>query len=55
MNVFPVCVGADQDFIALIILSQLQRRRMGGYRVDRFAFWETLHHVVEQHTVGFVM
>ena len=55
MNVFPVCVGADQDFIALIVLSQLQCRRMSGDRINRFAFWETLHHVVEQHTVGFVM
>ena len=58
MNVFPVCVGAGQDFIALIVLSQLQCRRMSGDRVDRFdrfAFWKALHHVVEQHTVGFVM
>ena len=55
MDVFPVCVGADQDFIALIVLSQLQRRRMSGDRIDRFAFWEALHHVVEQHAVGFVM
>ena len=55
MNVFPVCVGADQDFIAIIVLSQLQCRRMSGDRIDRFAFWKALHHVVEQHTVGFVM
>ena len=38
MNVFSVYVGADQDFMALIVLSQLQSRRMGGDRVDRFAF-----------------
>ena len=55
MNVFPVCVGADQNFIPLIVLSQLQCRRMSGDRIDCFAFRETLHHVVEQHTVGFVM
>ena len=55
MDVFPVCVGADQDFIPLIVLSQLQCRRMSGDRIDRFAFWEALHHVVEQHAVGFVM
>lgn len=55
MNVFPVCVGADQNFIALIVLGQLQCRRMSGDRIDRFAFWKALHHVVEQHTVGFVM
>ena len=55
MNVFPVCVGADQNFIALIVLSQLQCRRMSGDRIDRFAFREALHHVVEQHAVGFVM
>ena len=55
MNVFPVCVGANQNFISLIVLSQLQCRRMSGDRIDRFAFWKALHHVVEQHTVGFVM
>ncbi len=55
MDVFPVCVGADQNFIPLIVLSQLQCRRMSGDRIDRFAFWKALHHVVEQHTVGFVM
>ena len=55
MDVFPVCMGADQDFIPLIVLSQLQCRRMGGDRIDRFAFREALHHVVEQYAVGFVM
>lgn len=55
MDVFPVCVGADQNFIPLIVLSQLQRRRMSGDRVDHFAFGEALHHVIEQHAVGFVM
>lgn len=55
MDVFPVCVGADQNFIPLIVLSQFQRRRMSGDRVDRLAFWEALHHMVEQHAVGFVM
>lgn len=55
MNVFPVCVGTDQDFVSLIVLSQLQCRRMGGDRIDHFAFGEALHHVVEQHAVGFVM
>ena len=55
MNVFPVCMGADQDFISLIVLSQLQCRCMSGDRIDRFAFREALHHVVEQHAVGFVM
>ena len=55
MNVFPVCVGADQNFIPLIVLSQLQCRRMSSERIDRFAFREALHHVVEQHAVGFVM
>ena len=55
MDVFPVCMGADQNFIPLIVLSQLQCRRMSGDRIDRFAFRETLHHVVEQYAVGFVM
>ena len=55
MNVFPVCVGADQNFIALIVLSQLQCRRMSGDRIDRFVFGKALHHVVEQYAIGFVM
>ena len=55
MDVFPVCVGADQDFIALIVLSQLQCRCMSGDRVDRFTFREALHHVVEQYAIRFVM
>ena len=55
MDVFPVCVGADQNFIPLIVLSQFQCRCMSGDWVDRFAFREALHHVVEQHAVGFVM
>ena len=55
MNVFPVCMGADQDFISLIVLSQLQCRCMSGERIDCFAFRKALHHVVEQHAVGFVM
>ena len=55
MDVFPVCVGADKDFIALIVFGQLQRGRVSGDRVDCFAFWEALYHVVEQHTVGFVV
>ena len=55
MNVFPVCMGADQDFISLIVLSQLQCRCMSGDRVDRFTFREALHHVVEQYAIRFVM
>ena len=55
MDVFPVCVGADQNFIPLIVLSQLQRRRMSGDRIDCFAFREALHHVVEQYAIRFVM
>ena len=55
MDVRPVCVGADQDFAALIVLSQLQRRCVSGGRIHRFAFREALHHVVEQHAVRFVV
>lgn len=55
MNVFPVCVSADQNFIPLIVLSQLQRRRMSGDRIDCFAVREALHHVVEQYAIRFVM
>ena len=55
VDVLPVCVSADQNFVTLIVLSQSQRRRVSGGRVDRFAFREALHHVVEQHAIGFVV
>ena len=55
MDVFPICVGANQNFISLIVLSQLQRRCVSGDWVDRFAFREALHHVVEQYAIGLVM
>ena len=55
MDVFPVCVGADQNFVPLIVLSQLQRRRVSGDRVDRFTFREALRHVVEHYAIGFVV
>ena len=55
MDVLPVCVGTDQNFVTLVVLGQLQRRRVRGDRADRFAFREALHHVVEQHTVRFVI
>lgn len=55
MDVFTVCVGADQNFVARVVLGQLQSRRVGGGRVDRFAFREALHHVVEQYAIRFVV
>lgn len=55
VDVFPVCMGADQDFIPLIVLCQLQCRRMGNDWIDCFVFWEALHHVVEQHAIRFVI
>ncbi len=55
MDVLTVCVGADQDFVSLIVLGQLQRGRVSSDRIDRFVFREALYHVVEQHTVRFVV
>lgn len=37
MDVLTVCVGADQNFVSLIVLGQLQRGRVSGDRVDCFA------------------
>lgn len=34
MDVLTVCVGADQNFVSLIVLGQLQRGRVSGDRVD---------------------
>ena len=55
VDVFPVCVCTDQDFIPFVVLSQLQCRRVGGDRVDRFVFRETLHHVVEHRAALLVV
>ena len=55
MDVVTVCVGADQNFIAFVVLSQLQSGRVSSDWIDRFVFWEALHHVVEQHTVRLVI
>ena len=55
MEVFPVCMSADQNFIAFVVLSQLQRGGVSSDRIDRFVFWEALHHVVEQHAIRFVI
>ena len=30
MDVLTVCVGADQNFVSLIVLGQLQRGRVSG-------------------------
>ena len=48
-------LGHQVELGSLAVDERGRWKRMGGDRVDRFAFWETLHHVVEQHTVGFVM
>ena len=55
MDVLTVCVGADQNFVSLIVLGQLQRGRVSGDRVDCFAFREALYHVIEQYTVRLVV
>lgn len=55
MYMLTVSVGTNQNLTALVVLGQLQRGGMSGGRIDRFVFWEALHHVVEHHTVGFVV
>ena len=55
MDMVAVCVGTDQNLIALIILGQLQRGQVCGDRIDRFVFREALHHVVEHDAVRFVV
>ena len=55
MDVLTVCVGADQNFVSLIVLGQLQRGRVSSDWIDRFVFWEALHHMVEQHAIRFVI
>ena len=55
MDVFPVGVGADQDFAALKILRQLQRGGVGGDGVYQFSCREGLDHVVEHPAVLFVV
>lgn len=55
MDVLPVCMSADQNFIAFVVLSQPPRGFVGLLWIDRFVFWEALHHVVEQHAIRFVI
>ena len=55
VDVVTIRVGADQNFIALIVLGQLQCGRVSRDWIDRFVFWKALHHVVEQHAIRFVI
>ena len=55
VDMVTVRVGADQDFIPLIVLSQLQCGCVSSDRIDRFVFGEALHHVVEQHAIRLVI
>ena len=52
---FPVYVGADQHLAALEVFRQPPRGFVGLLLIDRFVFWEALHHVVEQHAIRFVI
>ena len=52
---FLVCVGTDQNFVSLIVLSQLQSRGVSSGRIDVGSFREALHHVIEHRAFGFVM
>ena len=52
MNVFPVCMGADQDLISLIVLSQLQCRRMSGEDVDKRQHMHTVMLLGTSSSVG---
>ena len=55
VDVLAVYMGADQHLAAVEVFRQPPRGFVGLPWIDSRAFWKALHHVVEQHTVGFMM
>lgn len=51
MDMLPVSVGADKNFMALIVLCQLECGGMSLGRGDILTLWEALNHMVEQNAV----
>ena len=55
VDVLPVYMGADQHLAAVEVFRQPPRGFVSLPGIDRRAFWEALHHVVEQHAIRFVI
>lgn len=51
MDMLSVSVGADKNFMALIVLCQLECGGMSRGRGDLLTLWEALNHVEEQNAV----
>ena len=55
MKVFPVNVRTDQYLTALEVFCQPPCGFVGLLWIDRRAFWEALHHVIEHHAAILVV
>ena len=55
VDVLAVYMGADQHLAAVKVLRQPPRGFVGLPGIDRRAFWEALHHVIEHHAAVLVV
>mgnify|MGYP006957219438 CR=1 FL=1 len=55
VDVLPVYMGADQHLAAVEVFRQPPRGFVGLLWIDRRAFWEALHHVIEHHAAVLVV
>ena len=55
VDVLPVYMGADQHLAAVEVFCQPPRGFVGLLWIDRRAFWEALHHVIEHHAAILVV
>ena len=55
VDVLAVYMGADQHLAAVKVFRQPPRGFVGLLWIDRRAFWEALHHVIEHHAAVLVV
>ena len=55
VDVLAVYMGADQHLAAVKVFCQPPRGFVGLLWIDRRAFWEALHHVIEHHAAILVI
>ena len=55
VDVLPVYMGADQHLAAVEVFRQPPRGFVSLPWIDRRAFWEALHHVIEHHAAVLVV
>ena len=55
MDMLSVYMGADQHLAAVEVFRQPPRGFVSLLWIDRRAFWEALHHVIEHHAAALVV